>query len=161
MTYDRRDSEDTDLDLLDARMRVLFLRRASLRSDKAAAASIWNAMQSELRRDDGNGQDLGVISVSASKNWFSYRGVLTLTAVGLFVSVGSMLLVAAKQRSDGTVLSTVTHLERMMNHDRNRYDTQIEYLPEERQILSQLVIQTADQIEPSSSLAVGPVFQQR
>ncbi len=161
MTYDRRDSEDTDLDLLDARMRVLFLRRASLRSDKAAAASIWNAMQSELRRDDGNGQDLGVIGVSTSKNWFSYRGVLTLTAVGLFVSVGSMLLVAAKQRSDGTVLSTVTHLERMMNHDRNRHDTQIEYLPEERQILSQLVIQTADQIEPSSSLAVGPVFQQR
>ncbi len=118
-------------------------------------------MQSELRRDDGNGQDLGVIGVSTSKNWFSYRGVLTLTAVGLFVSIGSMLLVAAKQRSDGTVLSTVTHLERMMNHDRNRHETQIEYLPEERQILSQLVIQTADQIEPSSSLAVGPVFQQR
>ena len=161
MTYDRRDSEDTDLDLLDARMRVLFLRRASLRSDKAAAASIWNAMQSELRRDDGNGQAVGVIGVSTSKTWFSYRGVLTLAAVGLFVSFGSMLLVAAKQRSDGTVLSTVTHLERMMNHDRNRHDTQIEYLPEERQILSQLVIQTADQIEPSSSLAVGPVFQQR
>lgn len=158
MTYDRSDSEDTDLDLLDARMRELFLRRASVRSDKAAA-SIWNAMQSELRQDDGNAQAVGAIGGSTSKNWFSYRGVLTLAAVGLFVSFSSMLLVALKQRSDGTVLSTVTHLERMMNHDRIRHDAQLEFLPEERQILRQLVLQTADRIEPSSSLEVGPVFQ--
>lgn len=157
MTYDRSDSEDTDLDLLDARMRELFLRRESVRSDKAA--SIWNAMQSELRQDDGNAQAVGAIGGSTSKNWFSYRGVLTLAAVGLFVSFGSMLLVALKQRSDGTVLSTVTHLERMMNHDRIRQDAQLEFLPEERQILRQLVLQTADQIEPSSSLEVDPVFQ--
>jgi hypothetical protein len=137
----------------------LFQRQSSSKADEAAAASIWKSIHTELRLDVGNGPATEVIGVSTTKDFFSYRRILTLAGVALFVSVGLLVFVAVKQRSDGTVLSTVTQVERVMRRVRSQDETPLELLPEERRIWHQLVEQTADRIELVSSLAVGQARQ--
>jgi hypothetical protein len=159
MTHDQREPEDTDFDLLDKRLSGLFQRQSISNADEAAAASIWKSIHSELRLDVGNGPAAEVIGVSTKKDFFSYRRILTLAGVALFVSVGLLVFVAVKQRNDGTVLSTVTQVERVMRRVRTQNETPHELLPEERQIWHQLVEQTADRIELVSSLAVGQARQ--
>ena len=159
MTYDRREPKDTDFELLEARLHHLFQSQASSSSDKTAATSIWDSMQSELRRDIGNDRAAKVTARGTTESYLSYGSALTFTAVGLLLSVGSIFLVAAKQRSDGTVLSTVNHLEQVMRRDRTRDEAQPELLPEEQQIWRELLQQNTDQTELVSSLAIGQALQ--
>lgn len=159
MTNQHPNPEDAELDSFDASLRERVQRQTNSGPNTVAVSAIWNSMLDELQREPENISPAGEGTRIEKQEYLSYRNILALAAIGLFAAVGSMFLVAAKQRSDGTVLSTVTHVERVMRRERRNEKTNHEWLPEEREIWRQLMEQTAAGVHPDSTVAIEQALQ--
>lgn len=159
MTYQHHNPEDAELDSFDAKLRDCVQQQVSSSTAETAADAIWQSIQAELQSDAGSVSSVKKVKTESEPDYFSYRNLLALAAIGLFAAVGSMFLVAAKQRNDGTVLSTVTHVERVMRRERRNENTNHEWLPEEREIWRQLMEQTAAGAHLDSTVAVEQSLQ--
>lgn len=159
MTNQHHNPEDAELDSFDASLRERVQRQIDSEPNRLAVTAVWNSMLEELQRETEDVSLAGEGARVEKREYLSYRNILALAAIGLFAAVGSMFLVAAKQRSDGTVLSTVTHVERVMRRERRNENTNHEWLPEERQIWRQLMEQTAAGVHPNSTVAVEQALQ--
>ena len=84
-----------------------------------------------------------------------------MAASGLLIAVGSIFVVAAKQRRDGIVVSTVTHVQSMMRREKPGESSKAEWLPEEREIWKQLMGQTANGLDPDRAVAIEPAIRQK
>lgn len=159
MTNHPPNQDDAELDSFDAKLRERVQQQVRPSTAEAAADEIWQSIQAELRRETNDVSSVERVKAESKPDYFSYRNLLALAAVGLFAAVGSMFLVAAKQRNDGTVLSTVTHVERVMRRERRNENTNHEWLPEEREIWRQLMEQTAAGAHLDSTVAVEQSLQ--
>jgi hypothetical protein len=156
-----RDRENVELDSFEASLRERFQRQTHSAADEIEASTIWNAMHAELQHQSENVGPVVKARAVPSKDYFTYRNMLACAVGGLLVAFSSVFLVAAKQRSDGTVLSTTTHVERMMPRNHRSGGTRHEWLPEEREIWEQLMKQTAGVIDPDSTVVIALSIQQK
>lgn len=156
-----RDQENVELDSFEASLRERFQRQTLSATDEIEASTIWNAMHAELQRQSENVGPVMRAREVSSKDYFTYRNMLAFAVGGLLIAFSSVCMVAAKQRSDGTVLSTTTHVERMRPRNHRSGGTRYEWLPEEREIWEQLMKQTAGVIDPNSTVVIALSIQQR
>ena len=156
-----RERENIELDSFEASLRERLQRQTLTAADEIEAITIWNAMHAELQGQSENVGPVAKARAVPSKDYFTYRNMLACAVGGLLVAFSSVFLVAAKQRSDGTVLSTTTHVERMMPRNHRSGGTSHEWLPEEREIWEQLMKQTAGVIDPDSTVVIALSIQQK
>lgn len=154
MTSQEHEPDRHELEPYESKFLAEFQRSATFEVSDEESLAIWNAMRSELQT--GSSEQVIERSVVAHKgsSYLSFRNMLALAAVGLLVAVSSLFMVAAKQRRDGTVISTVTHVEQLMRRGRNVERTKQEWLPEEREIWKQLMGQTANGIDRQRSVVL-------
>lgn len=154
MTSQEHMPDRHELEPYESKLLTEFQRSTTFEVSNEESLAIWNAMRSELQT--GSSEQVIERSVVAHKgsSYLSFRNMLALAAVGLLVAVSSLFMVAAKQRRDGTVISTVTHVEQLMRRGRNVERTKQEWLPEEREIWKQLMGQTANGIDRERSIVL-------
>ena len=149
-----QDQENAELDSFDSSLLQRFQRQTLSQAEKAEANAIWMAMHAELYRETENILQTRTNAEVPSKNFFSYQNMLAFAAASLLVAFCSIFVVAAKQRSDGTVLSSTTRAERLTPGHHRSDDTSHKWLPEEHKIWTQLMSQTASGIDPDSTVVV-------
>jgi hypothetical protein len=154
MTSQEHEPDRHELEPFESKLLAEFQRSVSSEVSNDESLAIWNAMRSELQ--SGSSEQVIEQSVVANKGgtYLSFRNLLAVAAVGLLVALSSLFMVAAKQRRDGTVISTVTHVEQLMRRGRNVERTKQEWLPEEREIWKQLMGQTANGIDRQRSVVL-------
>jgi hypothetical protein len=156
-----RDQENAELDSFDVVLQEQFQRQGLSAVEDADTIAIWQAMLAELHCETNNTLRAEKAKGVPRAEYFTYRNMLTLAAVGLFLAFSSMFLVAAQQRRDGTVLSKTTDVNRFSRRDRKNDGKNQEWLPEEREILRQLMRQPANGTGPDSSVAVELALSQK
>jgi hypothetical protein len=120
------------------------------------ASAIWNAMRKELKTEDAAESVPAVVINTASGSFFTFRNLLSLAALGLVFSISSVIVVAVQQRRDGTVISTVNHVERLMRRGQMSERTRHNWLPEEREIWKQLLSQAGEAQDETRAVALEP-----
>ena len=154
MTSQEHESDRHELDSYEMQLCAEFQRNESSMVTDVETTAIWNAMRKELQSGSADEAAVGVGLANGARSYFSFRSLLTLAAVGLLVAVSSLFMVAAKQRRDGTVISTVTHVEQLMRRGRDIERSKQEWLPEEREIWKQLMGQTASGIDRDRAIVL-------
>ena len=156
-----QDQENEKFDSFDASLMERFQRRTLSQAEKALASDVWKAMHAELHRESEDVVKARPNAETPSKNFFTYQYMLAFAAASLLVAFSSIFVVAAKQRNDGTVLSSTTRLERMMPRHHRSIDRSHNWLPEEQEIWGQLMRQTAIGIDPDSTVVVALSLQKK
>ncbi|MFN7877207.1 MAG: hypothetical protein ACK5PB_17945 [Pirellula sp.] len=157
----KHDQEDAEFDSIDAELREQFQRMVPVTAERDDVHAIWDALRTELQSDVINVHPSNQAVCVQGKSYLNFRNTLVLAAACCLVSFSSIFMVAAKQQSDGTVLSTTTHLERMIARQQKDRSTNPQLLPEEKELWKQLMAQTATNIDPDSTVVVALTLQQK
>jgi hypothetical protein len=153
--------EDAELDSFDAALRERLQRQAPATTDRDDVNAVWDAMRAELQCEAAKVQQVNqAIRLPNKPNW-NFGSMLTLAAACCLVAFSSIFMVAAKQRSDGTVLTSTTHVDRMIARQQTHPPTNHQWLPEERELWTELIRQTASNIDPDSTLVVALSLQKK
>lgn len=151
MTNRDHEPSENEFDAYEKHLRSEYRRNAVPAVIDAETDAIWNAMQVELQRTRVGGAVPPVADTSRG-SYFSLGNLLAFTTAGVLIAVSSVFVVAVKQRHDGTVVSTVTHLERIMRRNHTVEKASNEWLPEEREIWKQLLSETTEGIDPDQAV---------
>ena len=157
----KHDREDAELDSFDAALRERFQRQAPATIDRGDVNAIWDAMRAELQCEVAKVEQMNKPIRLPNKSYWNLGNMLTLAAACCLVAFSSIFMVAAKQRSDGTVLTSTTHVERMIARQQTHRPANHQWLPEERELWAQLMKQTASNIDPDSTVVVALSLQKK
>lgn len=157
----KQDQEDAEFDSFDASLRERFQRMVPATTERDDVNAIWDAMRTELQSDVLNIHQSNKAICVAGKSYLNFGNTLVLAAACCLVAFSSIFMVAAKQRSDGTVLSSTTHLERLMARQPKNRPTNPQWLPKEKELWKQLMAQTANNIDPDSTVVVALSLQHK
>jgi hypothetical protein len=161
MTSEERDFHNEELDPGDTFLREQFEHAPIAEVSEIGADKIWEAMRCELHRQDEHVVQNRAVAKSKTASYFTFGNMLAMAASGLLIAAGSIFVVAAKQRRDGIVVSTVTHVQSMMRREKPGESSKAEWLPEEREIWKQLMGQTANGLDPERAVAIEPAIRQK
>lgn len=157
----KQDQEDAEFDSFDASLRERFQRMVPATTERDDVNAIWDAMRTELQSDVLNIHQSNKAICVAGKSYLNFGNTLVLAVACCLVSFSSIFMVAAKQQSDGTVLSSTTRLERMMARPPKNRPTSPQWLPEEKELWTQLMAQTANNIDPDSTVVAALSLQHK
>jgi hypothetical protein len=157
----KQDQEDAEFDSFDASLRERFQRMVPATTERDDVNAIWDAMRNELQSDVINVHPSNKAICVQGKSYLNFGNTLVLAAACCLVAFSSIFMVAAKQQSDGTVLSSTTNLERMTTRQPKDRSTNPQWLPEEKELWKQLMAQTATNIDPDSTVVVALSLQQQ
>ena len=161
MTSEERDFQNEELDPGETFLREQFDHAPIAEIGEIDADQVWEAMRSELHRQDEHVVQNQAVAKTRTGSYFTFGNMLAMAASGLLIAVGSVFVVAAKQRRDGIVVSTVTHMQSMMRREKPGESSKAEWLPEEREIWKQLMGQTANGLDPDRAVAIEPAIRQK
>ncbi|MCU0721064.1 MAG: hypothetical protein MUC83_15245 [Pirellula sp.] len=157
----KHDREEAEFDSLDAALRERFQQQAPATTDRDDANAIWDAMRAELQCEVPKVEQVNKAISLPNKSYWNFGSMLTLAAACCLIAFSSIFMVAAKQRSDGTVLTSTTHVERMIARQQTHRPTNNQWLPEERELWTELMRQTASNIDPDSTVVVALSLQKK
>ena len=161
MTSEERDFHNEEFDPGDTFLREQFEHAPIAEFGEIVADQVWEAMRSELHRQDEHVVQNRAVAKAKAVSYFTFGNMLAMAASGLLIAAGSVFVVAAKQRHDGIVVSTVTHMQSMMRRKKPGESSKAEWLPEEREIWKQLMGQTANGLDPDRAVAIEPAIRQK
>jgi hypothetical protein len=154
--FEGRGHEESGLEAYEAYLIDEYQRHAATAVSGEETNAIWNAMRAELKTEDAAESVPSVFVKTSSGSYFRFRNLFSLAALGLVFSISSVIIVAVQQRRDGTVISTVNHVERLMRRGQMSERTRHDWLPEEREIWKQLLSQAGEANDETRAVALQP-----
>jgi hypothetical protein len=154
MTNSNESADSSEWDALEASVRKEVQESTAFEVDAKHTALVWNSMLGELQRDEVTVATEHTIRESKRRRELSFRAVLAIAASGLLLTLSSVFLVALKHRRDGTVASTVTHVEHLMRKNRSVERASHDWLPEEREIWKKMMSQSAAGVDPDQAVVL-------